>query len=712
MADNIEVARAYVTIIPSMQGAQATISNELGAAAESAGDDAGKKAGKSLTDGIGKSLSNAGSALTKSVTAPILAIGTASVAAWKQVDEGLDTIATKTGATGEQLDGMRQILESITTSIPVGFAEAGTAIGEVNTRFGVTGQELEQLSTLFLQFAHINSVDVNSSVDAVSKALAAFGMDASSAGSMLDALNVVGQQTGVNVTTLATLLAQNAAAFQQMGISAYDAAAFLGQADMAGIEATTMLTGLKKAMQNATADGITLDQAIAQFSATMQGNGSETDKLAAAYELFGTKAGAAIYNAVTSGKLNIEDLKGSLTDFGGSVQETFNATVDPMDRLQAVLNELMLLGASLVEAAAPIIHEIADVAIPIIHQLVEAWNSLDPGMQEFIIKAAIVAAAIGPMISTVSSIASGISGLIGVLGGFSPVALIVVGAIAGIIAIVQNWGAISEWLSGVWKTVVAAVSAAAKALGNTISQIWNTIKTVTTTVWNTVKSFVTTTWNTIKSTATSVWESIKSMISSVWEAVKSTVTGAVDSVKTAISNAWEAIKGWTSSAWETVKSSVLNVWEAIKNAFSNAWETMTNIGKNIVQGIWNGISGAFSWIKNKIEGWVGDVLGFFKRILGIASPSKVFEADIGQNIGLGIGKGIEDTIPDVEESMRSMMSGIMPDVNVSGSATGAGLGGGIVMNVYGAAGQDVNALADIVMDRLQMAVDREEAAFA
>jgi phage-related protein len=157
---------------------------------------------------------------------------------------------------------------------------------------------------------------------------------------------------------------------------------------------------------------------------------------------------------------------------------------------------------------------------------------------------------------------------------------------------------------------------------------------------------------------------------------------------------------------------VLNVWEAIKNAFSNAWETMTNIGKNIVQGIWNGISGAFTWIKNKIEGWVGDVLGFFKRILGIASPSKVFEADIGQNIGLGIGKGIEDTIPDVEESMRSMMSGIMPDVNVYGSATGAGLGGGIVMNVYGAAGQDVNELADIVMDRLQMAVDRREAAFA
>jgi hypothetical protein len=35
-----------------------------------------------------------------------------------------------------------------------------------------------------------------------------------------------------------------------------------------------------------------------------------------------------------------------------------------------------------------------------------------------------------------------------------------------------------------------------------------------------------------------------------------------------------------------------------------------------------------------------------------------------------------------------------------------------VMNVYGAAGQDVTALADIVMDRLQMAVDRREAAFA
>lgn len=61
---------------------------------------------------------------------------------WKQVDEGLDTIVQKTGATGEAMESMQSIMENITSSMPTDFATAGAAIGEVNTRFGVTGDEL------------------------------------------------------------------------------------------------------------------------------------------------------------------------------------------------------------------------------------------------------------------------------------------------------------------------------------------------------------------------------------------------------------------------------------------------------------------------------------------------------------------------------------------------------------------------------------------
>ena len=45
MADGIEVARAYVTIIPSLEGSQKTITKELTGATEEAGEKAGKKSG-------------------------------------------------------------------------------------------------------------------------------------------------------------------------------------------------------------------------------------------------------------------------------------------------------------------------------------------------------------------------------------------------------------------------------------------------------------------------------------------------------------------------------------------------------------------------------------------------------------------------------------------------------------------------------------------
>ena len=101
MADNmIEVARATVTIIPNMQGAQATISEELNAAVVPAGEDAGTPTGESMVTAIGDQLANAGATLTKAVTIPLMAAGAAAIKAFSDVDAGVDTMIVKTGASG------------------------------------------------------------------------------------------------------------------------------------------------------------------------------------------------------------------------------------------------------------------------------------------------------------------------------------------------------------------------------------------------------------------------------------------------------------------------------------------------------------------------------------------------------------------------------------------------------------------------------------
>lgn len=417
MPGMIEVAQATVTIIPNMQGAQQQITTELTGAGTNAGNAAGNAAGAAVQNTFGQRMGQAGAGMTKYVTAPLLAVGTAAFAAFSSVDEGMDTIVTKTGASGEALDAMEQNLRNIVSTIPTDFATAGAAIGEVNTRFGLTGSALESLSTQFIQFAAINGQDVSQSVDNASKVLAAFGLGAEDAGTMLDALNTVGQQTGVDVGTLSQQLYANAAQFQEMGLSATQAAAFLGQADMAGIDAATMLTGLKKAMQTATADGTTLDAVLAGFTASMSGNASEADKLAFAYEIFGTKAGAAIYNAVSQGTLSLTDFDGSLGDFAGSVASTFEGTLDPIDSVKMLLSTLAISGAELAESIMPLAQSFLEALIPAVQSLTAAWTSLSPETQKIIIYAGLGAAAAGPVLSGVSKVTTGVGGLITKLGG-------------------------------------------------------------------------------------------------------------------------------------------------------------------------------------------------------------------------------------------------------------------------------------------------------
>lgn len=282
---------------------------------------------------VGGKISDVGEGLTKGITVPVAAVGAASVAAWKEVDEALDAVTQKTGASGAALEDMQKRAKSIAETIPTDFQTAGDAVGEVNTRFGLTGDALEDLSKKFVEFASLNSTDVSTSVDNVSSVLNAFGQSSDDAGNLLDALNQVGQATGVSMDTLSQDLSKNAAQFQAMGLSAEQAAGFMGAVEMSGLDTSTMLTGLTKAQKTATKNGQSLSDALKDFSKTMNSNASDTEKLQAAYDLFGSRAGGAIYNAVQSGKLSLSDLSTTLGDYAGSVESTFNETLDPLDQM-------------------------------------------------------------------------------------------------------------------------------------------------------------------------------------------------------------------------------------------------------------------------------------------------------------------------------------------------------------------------------------------
>lgn len=362
-----------------------------------------------------------GSSLNKNVTAPVAAAAGGVMAAWSQVDEGMDIVAQKTGATGDALKQMQYTARNVATSIPTDFETAGSAVGEVNTRFHLTGQELEDLSMKFVEFSSLNDTDVSSSIDSVQKALEAFGLGAEDAGAMLDTMNKVGQDTGISMDSLSQLMVTNAASLKELGMSAADAATFLGQCETSGVDTSAVMTGLKKALTNASGEGKTMKEALSELQNTMLNAETSADAYNAAVDLFGSKAGPALAEFCKDGKLNFEDLGASLNDNLWNVEDTFNNTVDPVDRFKTSLNALKYEGYEVGNVLGPVLVECLQTVLPILYDLEDSWNSLSPGTQEMIIKCALLAAALGPVFSIVSKVSGGISSVISVGAKVAPV---------------------------------------------------------------------------------------------------------------------------------------------------------------------------------------------------------------------------------------------------------------------------------------------------
>lgn len=254
------------------------------------------------------------------------------------------------------------------------------------------------------------------------------------------------------------------------------------------------------------------------------------------------------------------------------------------------------------------------------------------------------------------------------------------------------WANTKSWASEKWQSISNAFQNAGGWFKEKFSNAWTNVKNA----WSGAKTFFSNTRENVNKAFSSVdtwltnkfgdsWTGIKNAFANstvakyfgqVWNSVKG-VFSAVKSVLSGnFSEAWESIKG-VFAGWGDFFS---GLWNKVKNAFSNAWQNMSEIGKNIVQGIWSGISNAFNWIKEKIMGWVGNVMDFIKGLFGIQSPSKVMRDEVGKMLGLGMAEGIENSLSAVNGAMRGLN-----DAALSGFHSGAGNGaavGGRTFNFY------------------------------
>lgn len=216
----------------------------------------------------------------------------------------------------------------------------------------------------------------------------------------------------------------------------------------------------------------------------------------------------------------------------------------------------------------------------------------------------------------------------------------------------------------------------------------------------------------IAALASGIGENLPALIPAAVDAIITVAEGLVDHVDEIIIAAGSLIAGLTQGLIEALPRLVVRLPEiigAIVKGLLSGMAAIGEVGSQLVRGLFDGISNAASWLYDKLRGWVSDVLGWVKGLFGINSPSKVFADEVGKFIPPGITVGVEKAMPKAMRDMSAEL-GALSNIPMPGSST-TNLGG-VNIAVYGAQGQDVSELADIVMARMQSAVERREAVFA
>lgn len=333
-------------------------------------------------------------------------VGEKALDAAKELDQGYETIIKKTGASGDELAGMKDVADELFGSMPADMADIGTAVGEVNTRFGLTGDELRDVSKNFLQFAKITDTDVNSAVGSTSKILKAYGGDIEDADKLLGYLAKQSQLTGIDTGTLMSSLEQNGAVLREMGFDVQESTALLASFEANGVDASAAMTGFKKAIANGAKEGKDANTVISEMVDSIQNASTDTEALAIATELFGTRGAVVMADGIRNGRINLDDLSDSLDNYGNVVGDTFEATLDPWDKSAVAINNVKVAGKELAGEALAAIEPLLDEIVKLVQSAVKWFRNLPDPVKKVIGVIGLLGVGAGKVVPKVSSLFS------------------------------------------------------------------------------------------------------------------------------------------------------------------------------------------------------------------------------------------------------------------------------------------------------------------
>lgn len=692
------------------------LSKSAGNALKDAGDKV-KSAGEKVTK-TGETISSAGKTIAP-VSAAVAGIGVAAVSAAKELDEGYDTIITKTGATGKKAEELQGQMDAVFTSIPTTAEKAGIAIGDVSTRFGLTGEKLGEVSQTFIKFSEITGTDLSTAINTTDSVMEKFGIDSGDVGKVLGVMTATSQKTGVSMDTLYGSLDKNGATLKEMGLSLGSSVNLLGQMEANGVDTSTAMTALSKANQSAVKQGRTLDDVLKEGVTQIKGAKTQTDALAIATELFGKKGATEMTQAIREGRFSLDDLNGSIDDYADTVETTYQETLDPWDEMTVAVNNLKTAGAQLASELFETLKPVLDEVVAAVKSFTQWFSSLNEGQKETIVKIGLIVAAaapllillgsvigsIGKIISAGGTLIHGVGSVINLIsagGGLIPAltslataagpfligGAIIAGIIAAIVLIVKNWESIKEGLKNLWggiKEFGKNVKNNVKEMAGNVSEKFGVLKTNVSKKMGEIKDSVMQTWTNLKTSAQQTWSHITGNISKNIQSMVSSFTAFKTKVGDIFKNVWSAITSPFRNAWESIMEFV----KKIKNAF-NFQIKLPSIKLPHISVKWHKI-GDFFKIPTLSVKWYRKA---YDNPMLFNNPT-VLQTPYGAK-GFGDGNGGE---------MVYGRDNLMRDIRQA-----VGGAGDITINVY-AKDQNVNQLADEISRRLTTLQKQRAAAY-
>ena len=207
-------------------------------------------------------------------------------------------------------------------------------------------------------------------------------------------------------------------------------------------------------------------------------------------------------------------------------------------------------------------------------------------------------------------------------------------AIVSAITNIQNWGqqVYTQATNYIQNTITTVVSFLSQLPG----KIWNAIVSAITNMANWGQQMLSQAKTAAMNILSNVYSTLSQMPGRVWNAIQ----GAIQSVA-----------NWGSGLLQQGRNAASQLVSAVINGVASLPSQMANVGYNIVTGVWNGICNAAGWFRRQVQSFFSGIVDGVKNTLGIHSPSRVFQDEVGKYMAQGAGVGFTNELGNVEEDI-------------------------------------------------------------